>query len=110
MGTNPSEAPDKSNNCPHIVAIEGDEFYQYFVAIEQSLVLECKDIPTALFSLVASHYVFNISYQAKAVDFFTFIEKKILAISVDSSYKSPVAQSHVSGIMRQHEIQQHDIG
>ena len=46
VGTDPSAAPDKSNNCPHIVIFEGD---QYFIAIEQCLILECKDIPTALF-------------------------------------------------------------
>ncbi|XP_019854847.1 PREDICTED: uncharacterized protein LOC109583811 [Amphimedon queenslandica] len=105
VGTDPSAAPDKSNNCPHIVIFEGDELDQYFIAIEQCLILECKDIPTALFLLIASHYVFNISYQPKAQDFFAFIESKLLNIS-SSTYKSksPVALSHINGITREHEV------
>ena len=58
-GTPPSEIPDKNNNQPHIVAIERDEYFQYMIAVEQSLMLECTEIATAIFMMLACHYVFN---------------------------------------------------
>lgn len=49
-GTPPSEAPDSENNQPHIDAIERDEYYQYIIATEQSLMLDCTKIATALWN------------------------------------------------------------
>lgn len=98
-GTPPSEAPDRENNQPHIVAIERDEYYQYMIAVEQSLILDCTEITTALFLLLATHYVFNLSYHMKADEFFTFIQEKIAKIAIDKEAKKrPVAATHVNEI------------
>lgn len=74
-GTQPLEAPDKENNQPHIVVIEQDDYDQYFLAIEQTLMLKSRDIATALFLLLASHYVFNLSYHSKSADFLIFVQE-----------------------------------
>ena len=70
-GTPPSEVPNRENSQPHIVAIERDEYFQYMIAVEQSLMLDCTEISTALFLLLATHYVFNLSYHVKAERFMT---------------------------------------
>jgi len=98
-GTPPSEAPDRENNQPHIVAIERDDYYQFMVAIEQTLMLDCTEIATALFLLLASHYVFNLSYHSKADDFFTFFQEKVANIPTDKEMKKrPVGITHMNGI------------
>ena len=96
------------------MVIEGDEYDQYFIAVEQTLMLECRDIATALFLLLASHYVFNLSYHTKCTDFLIFIQEKVAKIpsvtSADSDSKhkkrkekSPVALSHTNGIARSYD-------
>ena len=106
-GTPPSELADKENNQPHIVVIQQDDYDQYFLAIEQTLMLESRDVAAALFLLLASHYVFNLSYHSKCSDLMTFVQEKIAKIpSFGASSqkkrkeKSPVALSHVNGMSR----------
>ena len=45
-----SDIPDKDNNQLHITAIEKDEYFQYMIAVEQSLMSE---LATATFILLA---------------------------------------------------------
>ena len=98
-GTPPSEVPNRENSQPHIVAIERDEYFQYMIAVEQSLMLDCTEISTALFLLLATHYVFNLSYHVKADEFFTFIQEKVVRISSDKQTKKrPVGDTHVTEI------------
>ena len=102
-GTTPSEAPDKDNNQPHIVVVTKDEYCQYFIAIEQMMMLECNNVMTALFLLLASHYVFNLSYHHKVMDFFLFLQERVAGITSVTSGKqkrNPVANSHVIGVAR----------
>lgn len=93
--------PDHGNTQPHLVAIVHDDYNQYYVAVERNLCMECTDIPSALFFLIATHYIFNLSYHTKVHEVLRFIQEKILNIQSDGrnkSSKSPVAVSHISGI------------
>lgn len=79
-GTPAQEAIDVSNNHPHIVKFidaTGDISPQFFVAVEQQLLLECKSLERAIFLMVATHYVFNIEHNSKVKDVFLFLEEKI---------------------------------
>ena len=89
------------NNQPHIVVFTHEEYYQYFIAIEQKLCMECADVSMAIFLLLASHYIFNLSYHSKIFEMMRFFQEKVAKIlSNDKSkkMKSPLAASHVSGI------------
>ena len=59
-GTPPSEATDKTNNQPHIVVFSDDNedvTKQYFIAVEQDLMMETSTPLAALFFLFAAHYI-----------------------------------------------------
>ena len=63
-GTPPDEAVDKQNSQPHIVLFEGDDDDddiqgQYFIWIELQLMMELSNLVTAIFNLLAAHYVLN---------------------------------------------------
>ena len=46
---------------------EGSEtFHQYFVSVEQQLMLECSTLIAVLFYYLAAHYIFNLSYHPKS--------------------------------------------
>lgn len=51
-----------------------DDLQQYFISIEHQLMLESSNILTAVFSCLASHYIFNLSYQRRSGDFWVFIQ------------------------------------
>ena len=72
------------------------------MCIEGELVLESNEIETAIFILLAVYYVFNLTYQEKASDFFVSIQEKIAKISSVKSKKSKssVVAIHVSGLCR----------
>ena len=58
-------------------------------------------MPSAVFFLIANHYVFNLSYHPKVCEVLRFIQEKMVNISSDERSKvskSPVASSHVNGI------------
>ena len=67
---------------------------QYFIAIEQKLMCECNSLTSALFNLVAVHYVFNIEYCRQVKDFFLFLEEMIL--NIDGSTKLGPAYLQIS--------------
>jgi len=52
--------------------------------------------------LLATHYIFNLSYNIKAHDFFLFIQEKVLSIPSDKNTKckSPVGLAHMNGILK----------
>lgn len=53
-GTTPTEAVDKTNNQPHIVCFQDDEEElagQYFISVEQTLMMESSNLVAALFFL-----------------------------------------------------------
>ena len=98
------------------MVIEQDDYDQYFLAIEQMLMLESRNVATALFLLLASHYVFNLSYHSKSADFLIFVQERIAKIpSFTASSqkkrkeKSPVSLSHVNGITRIYDSLKEDV-
>ena len=59
-GTPVKEAVDAQNNQPHIVRFigaSGDISPSHFIAIEQELLLECRSIDSAVFLMMAAHFV-----------------------------------------------------
>ena len=45
------------------------------------------DIATALFLLIGSHYIFNLSYHTKVQEVMRFLQEKVMRISSDASTK-----------------------
>lgn len=102
---------DKQNSQPHIVLFERDDDDddiqgQHFISIELQLMMESSNLVTAIFNLLAAHYVLNLAYHPKAKDVLTFLQEKILGIpSSDEKTKTkqrlnPLSSCHVSGIVR----------
>ena len=60
---------EKSNNQPHIILFSDPDddclTKQYFICVEQDLMLESSSIISAIFFALAAHYVFNLSYHPK---------------------------------------------
>ena len=95
------EAIDSSNNHPHIVKFidpTTDMPPQFFIAVEQQLLLECKSLEKAVYVMVASHYVFNIEYHHRVKDVFIFLQEKILGFVDDTVKKSSIYLSVSSAI------------
>ena len=69
-------SPDKQNIQPYVVLIhdldeeESDVCGQYFIAIEQTLMLENSNIFAAIFYVIAAHYSFNVQYHCLYFFFF----------------------------------------
>ena len=74
----------------------------YYISIEQTLLCECRDLPTAVLLALASYYIFNLAYTAKATNFYRFIQEKLLGIPTGDKMKSPVAVTHFNGITRKY--------
>ena len=78
-----------------------DEYNQYFISIENQLYMECTNVATALFLLVASHYIFNLTYHPKVHEVLRFLQEKVAGIPSDERSKKikyHVAVSHMNGI------------
>ena len=88
-GTPHDEAVDQYNNQPHIVRFvdaTGDIPPLYFIAMEQQLMIECRDIESTIFILLAVHFVFNMEYNPKVKDIMYFFQDKVLNCA-DSAFK-----------------------
>jgi hypothetical protein len=79
---------------------EGDMLPQYFIAIEQCLMLESSNLIAGVFFLLGAHYIFNVMYHPKAKDVLTFLQEKVLHLPSKLSKRSPSVIAHVSGIAR----------
>ena len=77
------------------VDASGDISPSHFIAIEQHLLLECRNNKSALFLMIATHYVFNIEYCAKVKDVLYFIQEKVLGFS-DNSFKKSSMYRNIS--------------
>ena len=98
------DAPEPANSQPHIVVVEHDDYNQYFVAVERQLCMESRDVATALFLLLGTHYILNLSYHPKIADFMRFVQEKIARIqsSRASKPRSPVAATHINGLFSEY--------
>ena len=68
---------------------------QMFVVVEKATTCECKDMATAIFTMTAVHYVFNITYHPTVKDVFFYLQEAVLKIT-DSTYKSSSTYSNVT--------------
>ena len=97
----PSDVIDTSNNFPHIIRIvdETQEMCdRYFIAVEQALLLECRDLVSALFHLVTVHYVFNIKYNSRAENLLYFLQEKIMSLDESSGRRNPKYSSFLAAV------------
>ena len=62
------------------MVVTNDDYNQYFIAIEQEMCMESTDVATAVFNLIASHYVFNLSYHDKIHEMLRFVQEKWMDI------------------------------
>jgi hypothetical protein len=59
------EVMEKDNNQPHIVLLsdqDEDDLDQFFICVEQNLMLECSNLISAIFFCIGAHYIFNLNY------------------------------------------------
>ena len=96
------------NNQPHLVKFQDEDdsegISQYFVAVEQKLMLECCTLSAALFFGMVAHYIFNLEYHAKARGVWLFFQEKVFQLpSKEKGGKhSPSCIAHITGISRFH--------
>ena len=55
-----------------------------FIAVEQALHVECKNIVTSIFVLMSIHYVFNIEYHPKIRDLLYYIQEHMFGLKDDT--------------------------
>ena len=103
-GTPPVEATDQANNQPHIVVFTDDDVVddpmnQYFIAVEQTLLMQCSNAISAIFFLLAAHYIFNMAYHPKTNDILTFLQHKVAKLPLQVDHKwGTVAGTHIAGL------------
>ena len=62
--------------------------------------LESSNIFAAVFYLIASHYVFNLSYHSKVNYVLLFLQEKVLDLPSTSVKRTPTSLTHFAGIER----------
>ena len=67
----------------------------YFIAVEQKLLMECRSFVKALFSMLAVHYVFDMSYNPNVKDVLFFLQDKIAGVT-DPGYKKSAIYNNIS--------------
>ena len=69
--------------------------------------MKCDNIASAIYFLLASHYVFNMDYHTKIKDLMNFIASKVGTLTISEKFKySPNAGTHATGICRVYESSQ----
>ena len=76
-----------------------DVIKQYFIAVEQELMMETSTSLAALF-LFAAHYVFNLSYHAKVKECMQFLQQKVFALPSPNLRRSATTVAAIAGITR----------
>ena len=92
---------DKTNNCPHILSFidsDSDIQAQYFVAIEQQTLIECRSIHSAIFTLLAVHFVFNLEYNPRVKDVLHFLHQDVMGFSNSTYRKSAIFSSFCAAV------------
>lgn len=107
--TPPAEAMESQNNEPYIVLFADPDdddclLRQFFICVEQALMMECSSFIAAIFFCIAAHSIFNLSYHPKTGDVWLFVQEKILNVPSKAGVKRhPSSASHFSGICRTFE-------
>ena len=77
---------------------------QYFISVEQELMMETSNLTSAIFFCVAAHYIFNLTYHRKSGDVWLFFQEKILGLpSKPGTKRSATSLVHFSGIQRYYD-------
>ena len=76
---------------------------QYFISVEQTLILESSNIFGAVFYWMAAHYIFNVQYHPRASSVLLFLQEKVFSLPSNSVRRTPTFMTHVSGIARMKE-------
>jgi len=63
-----------------VIDTDEDIEARYAIVIENQSVLTCCHLLSAIFTLFAVHYVFDIEYHPKAKDFYLLLEEKMFGI------------------------------
>ena len=71
---------------------------QYFVAIEQQLRIECKNLERAIFTMLAAHYIFNMEYHPMVKNVFYLLQEKVFELPDTTFKKSAIYLSVSSAI------------
>ena len=71
---------------------------QIFIAVEGDLLIECGNLPAAIYAMLAAHYIFDIQYNLKVNDVQLFLQEKVFGLSDPQSKKSSTYLSVVAGI------------
>ena len=85
-GVTAKEVINAKNNFPHLVRlIDADEGIpdQFFIAVEQELLVKCRNISDALLTLISVHFIFNIEYNPKIHDIMCFIQEHVVGLCFD---------------------------
>ena len=82
-----------------------DEVQQFFISIEKTLTMESSNFISALYFLLAAHYIFNMSYHQKAKDILSLLQVKVANLSALPSHKwgAVVGGAHVVSMTREYE-------
>ncbi len=67
-------------------------------SLEQTLMLESTNLIVAVFSVIAAHYIFNLSYHLKSGDFWVFIQERMMGIPSKKTKRHPSSATHFTGI------------
>lgn len=92
---------DETNSFLYIMSFledDSDVPAQHFVVVEQTLLTECKSIHSALITLIAAHFVFNIDYYTHVKDVLYFLLDKVMGFTDPSYCKSAMYSSVSSAI------------
>ena len=74
---------------------------QYFICVEQQLMLESSNLTSAIFLCLAAHYIFNVQYHPKSKDVWEFIQENVAGISSKALKKrNATSSTHFSCIVR----------
>ena len=80
-----------------------DPMNQYFIVVEQTLLMQCSNAISAMF-LLATHYIFNMAYHPKTNDILTFLQHKVAKLPLQVDHKwGTVAGTHIAGLDRQYK-------
>ena len=81
------EIGDICQSAPYIVQTgrAGDENVQYFIACEQAVLCESKSLQDAIIDLIATYYVFDISYPKGIEGVLIFFEHCIFCLKYSQS-------------------------
>ena len=72
------------------VDASGDIPPSHFIAVEQDLLLECRNIQSAVFIMLATYYVFNIEYCVKVKDVLCYVQDRVIGFPDQSIKQSSV--------------------